>query len=489
MPGKPLSAPGALVVSLLGLSVVPGIVAAQTAVPPYRAAVPNPSVHAFQDVYYVQPHNTYDHGSSLTGWLDRGMRSVEIDVIDREDWEFDAKGPYVSHDGSPGQKNCNSGTASDRLGHCLTDIMNWLAAHPTSEPILVLVDMKSSWDPLNAWYGDEVALLDEWIRNYTGTRLYRYDQLLSFVARRSDTPRALLRDYGWPRLVDLQGKMIVGLTGGRVGSVNQHMEQGLVDLYYNYGRYPATFLCPDVESDPGEVSVGGQLDGVSLANSQFFLCSNLESRDHYQITANRASANKQIIHLWGDHVYGNTAFNYNYVALAHGIQALGQDLGDYANITTYGGAIPLVGVRRSLPGYFRLHPGHNPSLCMGLEGGYGNGTDIQQEACSTAYDQQYVYTAEGQLRPRGNNKYCVDIDGGSAGQSKAMHIWDCDGGSSEKWVITTDGRFRSYNNTGYCMDGTSSTATDQDWRTYTCGSYSQQFFQLEAVADWVQSSF
>ncbi len=462
---------------------------AQTYTPRYRAGTPDPNVHRFHDVYYVQPHNTYDHGATLTGWLDRGMRSVEIDVIDRGDWEYDAKGPYVSHDGSPGQKNCGSGSANDRLGHCLSDIMSWLAAHPESEPILVLVDMKSSWDPANAWYGDEVALLDDWIRNYAGSRLYRYDELYSSVLYRSDAPRALVRDYGWPRLAELRGKMIVALTGGRIGSVNQHMNEGLVELFYDYGRYPATFLCPDVESDPSEVEVGGAIDGIGAGNSQFFLCSNLKSRDHYELTANRAAANRQLIHLWGDHVYGNRAFNYNYIAVAHGIQAVGRDLDDYGQIDTYGGSLPLVGLRRSLPGYFRLRPSSNPSLCIGLEGGYGNGSDIQQEACTSSQDQQFVYTAEGQLRPRGDNRYCVDIDGGSAGNGRAMHLWDCDGGSSEKWVITPDGHFQSRNNQSYCMDGTWSTSADQDWYTYPCANFNQQIFRLEAVADWAPTSF
>ncbi|WP_428261856.1 ricin-type beta-trefoil lectin domain protein [Haliangium sp.] len=476
-------------VSFTAMLAATGVASADTLTPPYRAATADVFTHHFDEVYYVQPHNTYDHGTSLRAWLDAGYRSVELDVIDRGDWELQRLGPYVSHDSSPGQKNCSSGSADDRLGHCLDDIRGFLADNPDSPPILVLVDMKASWDPLNAWKGDEVAMLDEWIVDHLGDDMYRYDQLLGYIAVRSDTPRALLAERGWPRLDSLRGKMIVALTGGRVGSVNQHMEDALVDLYFGYGRYPATFMCPDVESDPDEVAVGGTVDGIGTNNSQFFLCSNLKSRDHYQVTANRAAQNKQIIHLWGDHVYGNTSFTYNYIAVAHGIQAIGQDLANPSAGTTFGGSIPLVGVRRSLPGYFRLKPSHAPSLCMDVEGSYGNGADIQQATCDGSYDKQFVYTAEGQLRPRGNNRYCVDIDGGDAGQGEKMHLWDCDGGNSEKWIITNSGRFRSYDNSAYCMDATASTASGQDWETYGCGSYDEQRFWLEAVADWPQSTF
>ena len=98
-------------------------------------------------------------------------------------------------------------------------------------------------------------------------------------------------------------------------------------------------------------------------------------------TANRAAANKQLIHLWGGHVYGNNAFNYNYVAVAHGIQAIGRDLGDYSgvgfsDVTTFDGAIPLVGVRRSLPGYFRIRSDHVGLIFIPVRQRDGNGVRL-----------------------------------------------------------------------------------------------------------------
>ncbi len=465
---------------------------AQVETPTYAAATVNVNTHHFQDVYYIQPHNTYEHGSSLTAWLEAGFRSVELDVQDPGFWEFHPDGPIVAHTGSGQQNNCSSGTANDRLGHCLRDIVNFIGAESPDVPILLLVDMKGGTGS-SEWQNWEVAFLDEYIRSFLGSTLYSFEDLYwNYLVPRGgqSTPRSLAAQHGWPLLRDLRSKVIVGLTGGQYGDVNGGMEDGRQAIQSIFGRYPATFLCPDVENDPSEVDVGGKLDAISTSNSQFFLCSNLKSRDHYQVTANRAAQNNQILHLWGGHVWGNTSYTYNYIAVAHGVQAVGRDLNQPWLGTTWGNSIPYVGVRRSLPGYFKLRPTNSTNLCLEVEGAsYGNGSDLNQWSCHSGSNQRFVYTAEGQLRPRGNNKYCADIDGGDAGNGKKMHIWDCDGGASEKWQITPEGRFRSRENSGYCMDSTSSTWNGVQFRTYACSSASSQKFWLETVADWTQKSF
>ena len=454
--------------SLIGSAMI-GVVStyalAATVPPRYKADTPT-TFHRLDQIYYIQPHNSFDHGSSLTGWLDRGFRAVELDVIDRGDWEYHAYGPYVSHSffGEPGNKNC-SNSGDTRLGHCLQDIMNWIDAHPNNTtPILVFIDMKSIfWSYSNDWYPEEVAELDEWIKNFVGWKLYKFSDLYSYVFGKGggSYPRELLAQHGWPTLSALQGKMIVVLTGGRYNQVNQHMGGALYDLYINYNRYPATVMCPDVESDPEELDINGTIDGINSTNSKFFVCSNLRSRDHYQITANRAARNKQLIHLNGGHVYGNTSFTYNYIAVAHGVSAIGQDLNDYNNATTHGGSIPYVGVRRSLPGYFKLKPTGNTSMCMDVSGSrYRNGSKLNSWPCHSGDNQRFVFTAEGQLRPKGNNKYCVDIKGGDAGNGKDIHLWDCDGGNSEKWYIDPNGNFKSYDNSRYCLDSDLGRGTD-----------------------------
>lgn len=91
-----------------------------------------------------------------------------------------------------------------------------------------------------------------------------------------------------------------------------------------------------------------------------------------------------------------------------------------------------------------------------------------------------MYTAEGQLRPKGNNHYCMDVAGGQAGRCKQVHIWDCDGGVSEKWSVRPWGGFANHTQSqAYCLDRTGGT-----YETHGCSEHPDQKFRLKAVADW-----
>jgi hypothetical protein len=413
-------------------------------------------------------------------------------VIDKEDWENDANGPYVSHDTSSGNKNCSGNP--DRLGHCLSDIAGWLNTHPSAGPILVFIDMKASWDPLNAWNNDEVFFLDEKVRSVLGARLFTGNDLYQYATGAAYTGsgkslRQAVSEQGWPLLNALNGKVIVAYTGGKVGLTNQTQAGGIEYIAGQLSRrLPYGFFCPDVESDPNELNPSGTVDGMSNSTSQYVVCSNLAAQDHDEITANRSAQHHQIIHIWGDHVYSTDSFVYNYIAVAHGISAIGRNS---TPTDTFGGAIPAVGLRRSLPGYFELRPQSAPTKCMDVNGsGSSNGTKIQVWSCGGTSNQRFVYTAEGQLRPQHANLYCTDINGGSAGNGKLIHLWDCDGGSSEKWLINTDGSFKSSNNQAYCLDAASgSTTNGAQFVTKSCSGASSQKFTLQPVADWVPTSF
>jgi hypothetical protein len=461
--------------------------------PPYRAQSLNRDLHRFHDAYYVVQHNTYDHGASLTGWLDAGLRSVELDVMDIGDWELDPNGPYVSHDNNVGDRNCSGNP--DRLGNCLRDIVSWLDANPSSEPILVFIDMKTSSNIFGDWNAEEVFFLDQKVRELAGWRLYTGDELYRFATgtdytRGAKSLRQAVSEQGWPLLRDLTGRIIVAYTGGVIGSANQTQSDGINHILSQPGRrLPHGFFCPDVETDTYELVPGGTVDGMSFESSQQAVCSNLSARDHYQLTANTAAAHHQLIHLWGNHVYNNDQFVYNYIAVAHGITAIGRD----ANATsTFNGALPLVGVRRSLPGYFELRPSHAPYKCMDVSGsGTGNGTRIQLWDCNGTGAQHFVYTAEGQLRPRHANSSCTDISGGDAGSNTTVHLWGCDGGNSEKWVIDPNGFVRSYDNgQAYCLAVyNSGTANGTRFVTSPCGFSSNKLFTLQPVPGWVQTQF
>jgi hypothetical protein len=468
---------------------------AQGIAPPYAAAPLNPVVHRVHQAYYAMQHNTYEHGATLTGWYNQGFRAIELDVVDVGDWELDANGPYVSHDSNVGDRNCSGNP--DRIGHCLRDTLTWLDANPGQGPIVVFVDMKPAGGVSTAfdWDSSEVRLLDDKIRQILGTRMYTGDELylaatgLPWAPGRTSLRQAV-STAGWPLLASVSNRVIVAYTGGRVLATNQTHGGGIEYIVNTTGRLPYGFFCPDVESTPHQIVPGGTVDGVSNATSQFFVCSNIKARDHYQIAANASHTHKQLMHLWNSHVYANDSYTFNYIAVAHGASAIGRDgnVGD-----TWGGLIPLTGVRRSLPGYFELRPTYATGKCMDVNGsGSGNGTRIQLYDCTGGNNQRFVYTAEGQLRPRHANTMCTDISGGSAGNLVNMHLWDCDGGASEKWAVGTDGRFRSvHNNQQYCMSVQSSgTANGTRFVTYACGNtLHPQLFRLVPVADWPQTSF
>lgn len=465
-----------------------GLVAATPASAAETVAPATPSTTAFDDAYFVMQHNTYDYGTSMTNWLDQGFRAVELDVIDRGDWENVAKGPYVSHSGSPTNANC-SGT-EDRLGDCLADIAGWQQAHPGSGPLLVFVDLKASWDPLAAWDGGEVAALDQQVGTMLGSRLYTASDLYQFATGKSYVSggtglRQAVASSGWPTLSAIGDRIVVAYTGGKIGFTNQTQSNGLGAIL-GAGRLPAGFFCPDVEDDPNELNPGSSVDGMSSAASAQVVCSNMESRDHYEVTADRAANLNQLMHLWGGHVFGNETYVYNYIAIAHGVTAIGRD--STSSSDTFGGTIPLNGVRRSVPGHFELRASDNLSACVDVQnGGTSNGTHVRRWACNGSNTERFVYTAEGQLRPQHDNTMCVDINGGKAAAGKAVHLWDCDGGSSEKWVIAADGSFRSFNNTAYCLAMPSSSGTQLS--VQSCNNSAAQRFDLTAVPLWTPTNF
>ena len=440
------------------------------------------------EVYYLQPHNSYDYGPTLTSWLDAGFRSLELDVIDREDWENHALGPYVAHDMDPHNVNCSAGN-NDRLGHCLTDILNWLDAHPNTRPLMLYVDMKASWDPLNAWKSDEVADLDHFIGQYLGDRLYSYQDLLDHLQPHFQSDyRQTLKEVGWPTVESLEDRIIVVLTGGQPLDVNNRME----NAYLIRGSSLNSILCPDVDAaDPEEFS--GAIDSISAENSKNFFCGNVAAGDHYQVTANRASEYKQLMHLWGSSGdFSNTDFAAAWIAMAHGVSEISVDVSDPASAPNWmSDRIFHVGRSQSLPGYFSIMSHQDPSLCLTGANGYSNGSTLRLEHCNANDAQQFVYTAEGQLRPKGHNQYCVDFSSGSADNGDDMHLWDCDGGNSEKWAITNDGHFMNRDNGWtHCMDVPGGNAQPgQHLEIHQCHGGDNQTFHLEAFPGWNQSSF
>lgn len=438
--------------SLLGLSL---FATAASADLPLRATAPQPT-DRLDEIYYAQPHNTYLHGKELNSWLKAGYRTLELDVIDKGDWEDHAKGPYVAHGINPTNTNC-SAASDDRLGDCLDDVTAWLNANSNIDvPLLIFVDMKANADPASAWKPDEIAQLDEFIRNYLGSRLYTYRDLLGYLAPTAN--RTGLKTKGWPPLSALKGKIIVVFTGGYYGDVNARMNDARKLLNAGSSGGPTSFLCPDVDSDdPNEVS--GTIDGISATDSAFFFCTNMKAGDNDQYVLNRSAEYRQLIHQWGAAgAFSSTDYAWSYISVAHGASAIGWDVTETLSDTNvfkpaWLTSIPLVGKRRSLAGYFELRTTF-AGQCVDVKNSeYKNGTHLIQYSCNGTNAQRFVYTAEGQLRPKGNTDYCADVSGGKGKQDADLNIWDCDGGESEKWAISPEGLFANrHGNWAYCMD-------------------------------------
>ncbi|WP_444888641.1 ricin-type beta-trefoil lectin domain protein [Microbulbifer sp. JMSA008] len=463
---------------------------------PQLTAEPPQDDHRIDQLYYLQPHNSYERlatEETLTDWLDKGFRSLELDVVDHGPWQGSNHGPYVAHGQSDiGNHMCRSNGDNDRLVHCLDDIKAWLDNNELNAPLMLYIDMKPDSNWFAAWYADEIYVLDQYIKQHLGDLQFSYQDLLAHLQASSPSSnyRNTLKNIGWPTLGELQSqnkKVLVMFTGGQSGNVNNRMESAL-------DNYPLhAFLCPDVDTaDPEEFS--GNIDSMDSSSSQKIFCGNVKAGDHYQITANEAANSKQLMHLWsssGD--FSNTDFGYSYIAVAHGASAIGMDPNTVNDTPSYTGqAIPFVGVRKSLPGYFRIQSIQNPNLCMNVSQGYGNGSNLTLANCNSSNEQQFVYTAEGQLRPKGNNKYCVDYNSGSADNGDKMHLWDCDGGNSEKWQVQESGIIQNRDKDWqYCIDTPGASADNgEQLQIYKCNSSDTgQKFSLNAVNEWKQTSF
>ncbi len=77
-----------LISILVTLGLFTGVTNSALANPSFSVQPTSPETY-FHNTYFTVPHNTYDHGSTLTSWLDRGLRSIELDVIDSGDWVND----------------------------------------------------------------------------------------------------------------------------------------------------------------------------------------------------------------------------------------------------------------------------------------------------------------------------------------------------------------------------------------------------------------
>ena len=164
-------------------------------------------------------HNTYDDTTAypyLAQALDAGAKLLELDTWD----DFFTNEWKVSH-GSPfgNKNNCvdassaaqiYTGSANKDLGSCLDDIKYWLAAHPTSGPIYIKIEMK---DGFGASVGMGPSQFDSYVSSHVGNILYRPNDLLG---GKYATPDDAAKANAWPTRSALAGKLVMYLITGTV---------------------------------------------------------------------------------------------------------------------------------------------------------------------------------------------------------------------------------------------------------------------------------
>ena len=163
------------------------------------------------------PSLNYSH-APLDVQLDRGVRSVELDLHDR-DGVFE-----VFH-----VVKIDEGTTCRRLSDALETVRKWSDAHPKHFPISFLFELKK----------DGVGL-DPTIRPFDAASLDRLDQLLRsvFPAARTITPddvrgtaptlREAVEKSGWPTLAASRGKVFFILHDE--GKLRDFYDQGHASL-------------------------------------------------------------------------------------------------------------------------------------------------------------------------------------------------------------------------------------------------------------------
>ncbi|MGO4724276.1 MULTISPECIES: Ca2+-dependent phosphoinositide-specific phospholipase C [unclassified Inquilinus] len=443
---------GAVVAAgLLLLSAVAPALADVPAAQPLAGSTP------YNAAYWSRPHNTYEkaHFAKLTDALDRGNQVVEIDI-------YDASGFPVKH--NPGEadtaNNCKGG-AGGLLQDCLRDIKAWSDAHPGHLPITVQFDLKPTTG-LFGWGASYMSGLNNLVISEFGAKAYKPEDLRGF------TGYASLREgvfrAGWPSVDSLRGRIIVQMMGGPIGDKNDTQEE-----YVNqFGAAAQIFVCPEAH-EPNDFYWNGNANDFDDANTnKWVVCGNHEAVQYWYKDTLTAQQNGQLVNLWSSNETQFDAFQQMYLAVAWGASMISHE-----SLETWGGKLPLNGVRRSVAGGFSLRSASS-GFCVEIQSGlYANGSDLNQRSCTGAVPQQWVYSDETQLRSVGNSAYCFDIEGGNGNNGDKLHIWNCDGGSSEKWQLQTDGRLIGMN--GRCADVVDNTVGTRLQIRNCSGAASQRF--------------
>jgi endo-1,4-beta-xylanase len=99
-----------------------------------------------------------------------------------------------------------------------------------------------------------------------------------------------------------------------------------------------------------------------------------------------------------------------------------------------------------------------------------DGTQVQLWDCSNGTNQQWSYTAAGELRVYGNK--CLDAAG--TGNGAKVQIYSCWGGDNQKWRLNSNGSITGVQS-GLCLDAVGAgTGNGTLLQLYSCSGSSNQ---------------
>lgn len=234
--------------------------------------VPSPDALRMNQIQVVGTHNSYhvrpsDAALSLytkivgeaEAWdyshapldvqLDRGVRSFELDLHNKEGGYGVFHAPYVDY-----------GSTCERFVQCLETVKAWSDAHPKHVPISFLLEIKDEGyvlDPQNIKPPDAAALdrLDAEVRS-----VFPEDRLVTPDLVRGDVPtlEAAVRERGWPELDAVRGRVMFVLH-----------ERGETRRLYTEGRPSLEGRAMFVRSDEGRPDAAVLIvDGPDIAKIQ-----------------------------------------------------------------------------------------------------------------------------------------------------------------------------------------------------------------------------
>jgi hypothetical protein len=108
-----------------------------------------------------------------------------------------------------------------------------------------------------------------------------------------------------------------------------------------------------------------------------------------------------------------------------------------------------------------------------------NGTQVQIYDCWTGTNQQWTYSAAGELSVyAGATRKCLDASGGGTANGTAAIIWSCHGGTNQKWDLRSDGSIVN-RQSGLCLDVSgASTANGALVHLWSCHGGTNQKWRL-----------